>query len=592
LQADGIAPDFQSLDGNDQKHFQYIHYVIGGADVYFVCNQTDIARPAHLAFRVTGRQPEFWNPASGCIRNASRYTIDDDMTTVPMFFEPHGSMFVVFRDSTDGSRNDGPNFPIWQQVQTVSGPWDVSFDPQWGGPKRPVRFEQLSSWLDHSDPAVRHYSGKATYRTTFMIDAHESGAPLAIELSDIRDVGIARLTLNDTDLGVVWLPPFRFEIGTAVKTGMNKLEVTVVSSWHNRVLADSSLPEKERFTRTNIQVQKKDKFRWEFEDSGLLGPVRIVRPTSKENRSFSASRSDSKQASSNVAATAPVYDPSVPPPTQSSVRYGEHRRHVLDFWKADSNAPTPLVFVIHGGGWKGGSKERLHRFVDTSALLEAGISVAAINYRLMGDAEGVAPPVKAPMHDAARALQFLRSKAGEWNIDKVRIAAAGGSAGACTGLWLAYHDDLADAKSHDPVARESTRLYCVALMGPQTTLDPQQMKEWTPNSTYGGHAFGKSSFALFLADRDSILPWIAEYSPYALLSADDPPACLFYNSAPAVGKNQSDPTHTANFGVRLNERCKQVGVECKVVYPDAADVKYTNPTDYLIATLLATAIEE
>jgi hypothetical protein len=45
-------------------------------------------------------------------------------------------------------------------------------------------------------------------------------------------------------------------------------------------------------------------------------------------------------------------------------------------------------------------------------------------------------------------------------------------------------------QSADPVAHESTRLFCAAVTGAQTTLDPQQMKEWTPNSRYGGRAFG------------------------------------------------------------------------------------------------------
>jgi acetyl esterase/lipase len=289
------------------------------------------------------------------------------------------------------------------------------------------------------------------------------------------------------------------------------------------------------------------------------------------------------------AKKAPAYDTSVPKPTLTSVRYGKHERHILDFWKAPSGTPTPLVFVIHGGGWTGGSKERLNRFADTTALLKQGISVVAMNYRLIRHAKGGEPPVKAPLHDAARALQFVRSKATEWNIDKARIGAAGGSAGACSSLWLLYHDDLADPKSTDPVVRESTRLWCVAVRGPQTTLDPKQMKEWTPNSRYGGHAFGKKDFAQFLTERESILPWIAEYSPYALVSAGDPPSCLFYGSAPAIGKNQKDPTHTANFGVKLQERCRELGVKCEVVYPGASDVRHKTPTDYLIATLKAPA---
>lgn len=278
----------------------------------------------------------------------------------------------------------------------------------------------------------------------------------------------------------------------------------------------------------------------------------------------------------------------VPQPTLTNVPYGEHERQVLDFWKAESSAPTPLVFVIHGGGWQSGDKDRVGRFVELERVLAAGISVAAINYRYVAQAvaEGIEPPVKAPLHDAARALQFVRSKAGEWNIDKPRIGATGGSAGACSSLWLAFHDDLADPQSNDPAARESTRLFCAAVIGAQTTLDPQQMKEWTPNSKYGGHAFGVTSgFDAFLAKRNSILPWIAEYSPYVLVTADDPPVYLIYSAPPALGQEQRDPTHTANFGVKLQEKCASVGVACELVYPDARNVKHATATDYLVETL-------
>jgi acetyl esterase/lipase len=290
----------------------------------------------------------------------------------------------------------------------------------------------------------------------------------------------------------------------------------------------------------------------------------------------------------------PAYDASVPAPTLSGISYGDHERHILDLWKAESNSPTPLVFVIHGGGWKGGEKERIHRFVNVSQLLDAGISVVAINYRLMKhvNTAEIIPPVKAPMYDAARALQFVRSMAGEWNIDKNRIGAAGGSAGACTSLWLAYHNDLAKPDSNDPVARESSRLWCAAVTAPQTSLDPKQMKEWTPNSRYGGHAFGKADFTQFLEERETILPWISEYSPYALVSADDPAVYLYYKSPPALGQDQKDPTHTANFGVKLKERCEDADIDCELQYPDAPGVKYETTTDYLIATLKGTGTSD
>ena len=299
------------------------------------------------------------------------------------------------------------------------------------------------------------------------------------------------------------------------------------------------------------------------------------------------------QPKAKAAKKAAAENPPVVKPTLAEVRYGPHERHVLDFWRAGSATPTPLVFVIHGGGWQNGEKERVNKFVNVEGLLAQGISVVAINYRLIkhAEAEGVTPPVKAPLHDAARALQFVRSQAAAWNLDKSRIGATGGSAGACSSLWLAFHDDLADPKSADPVARESTRLFCAAVIGAQTTLDPVQMKSWTPNSKYGGHAFGVPSFEAFLAARDRLQPLIAEYSPYHLVTKDDPAIYLVYSAPPALGQDQKDPTHTANFGVKLQEHCRSLGVACELMYPGAPSAKHATAQDYLIAKLKGPAAQ-
>jgi acetyl esterase/lipase/nicotinamidase-related amidase len=280
-------------------------------------------------------------------------------------------------------------------------------------------------------------------------------------------------------------------------------------------------------------------------------------------------------------------------PTLADVSYGPSPKQVLDFYRADSGTPAPLVFHIHGGGWMGGSKAPFA----AAPFLKAGLSVVSIEYRFVSEAQaaGVKPPVQWPLHDAARALQFVRSKAGPWNIDKTRIGATGGSAGACSSLWLAFHDDMADPQSADPVARESTRLTCAAVAGAQTTLDPKQMKEWTPNSTYGGHAFGfavdrtQSAFQQFLEGREKILPWIKEYSPYELATADDPPVFLAFGAPPALGQAQKDPTHSANFGLKLQEKLRGLGVECHLAYPGAPDLKYRSIHEFLIAKLKAPA---
>jgi len=281
-----------------------------------------------------------------------------------------------------------------------------------------------------------------------------------------------------------------------------------------------------------------------------------------------------------------------PPPTHADVAYGPHPQQRMHVWLTDRAAPerpTPLVLFIHGGGWQSGDRfKKLDEVLPS--MREAGVSVASVEYRFIKEAmaEGVNPPVMGPLLDAARALQTVRQHAAEWHVDPLRIAACGSSAGACSSLWLAFHDDLADPASADPVARQSTRLTTAAVLGAQTTLDPVRMKEWIPNSTYGGHAFGivkgengvTSPFAAFLADRDRLLPDIERVSPVSLVSADDPPVYLVYAAPPAARQPVKDPTHAAAFGVLLKERLDHVGVPCELAYP-GSDAPHATVKDYL-----------
>lgn len=265
------------------------------------------------------------------------------------------------------------------------------------------------------------------------------------------------------------------------------------------------------------------------------------------------------------------------------VAYGSHPRQVLDFYPAKSEKPTPVVFYIHGGGWRAGDKK-----TNPKAFLDNGISVVAINYRYTqnGLQDKVQPPVKAPLHDAARALQFVRSQAAEWNLDKQRIGATGGSAGACSSLWLAFHDDLADPKSDDPIARESTRLYCAAVNGAQVSLDPKELREWMPNYGYGAHAFGLPNFQSLIDKRAEVLEWIKEYSPIEHVSKDDPPIALFYRGdIPVVGTSPKDPTHSGIMGIKLAERLKAVNVDVLVVHSGQPGTGHKNSTTYLIERL-------
>ncbi len=255
-----------------------------------------------------------------------------------------------------------------------------------------------------------------------------------------------------------------------------------------------------------------------------------------------------------------------PAPTHANVSYGDHERNVLDLWLADSPTATPLVLYIHGGGFRGGTKDSLQTG-SLRTLLAAGITVAAVEYRLISDAR-----LPAAHHDCRRALQFLRSRAGQWNTDKARVAAFGGSAGAQLCMWLAFHDDMADATSTDPVERESTRLTCVATNGGQTTMDFEWWQKWIP----GYETPHRDPFEAVDAETEEELRQIvADVSALSLVSADDPPIYMTYAQRPD-DPVPADPqrargwkVHHVVFGVKLKEKMEALGVEAHLRHPGA-----------------------
>ena len=269
-------------------------------------------------------------------------------------------------------------------------------------------------------------------------------------------------------------------------------------------------------------------------------------------------------------------------PNFENVKYGEDERNVFDIWLADSESPTPLAVYIHGGGFKGGSKEKL-KAETLAALLDTGISVAAINYRFV-----TTDPLPTAHHDARRAIQFMRSKADEWNIDKDRVAAFGGSAGAQICMWLAYSDDMADATSDDPIERESTRLLCVATAGGQTSAEREfyienilpLLGENIPvevlvKSFNGENDPEKIRMKMWGADTlEEVDETTRQCSALRLISPDDPPIFMSYGMAPDAEKPSGDKNrlrgwliHHVVFGTKLKEKADELGVEADLSYP-------------------------
>lgn len=286
--ATGLPPDFEFRSVTEGAVFDYIHRRIDGADVYFVSNQSEKALRAELEFRVSGKRPELWDPLNGSRRPARAFTQAEGRTRVPLAFEPYGSMFVVFRSPIAAGDMGlfASNEATWKSLVTMDGPWDVRFDPAWGGPES-VRFDKLVSWTDRPEPGIKFYSGTATYRTTFELK-QPAQSHILIELGDIRDVGIARVRVNGKDCGVAWTPPFRVDISAAATAGANTLEVDVANSWRNRLIGDRDLPAEQRRTRTNVTVRPD----WKLEPSGLMGPVRILESPDWKAPADGAKRND------------------------------------------------------------------------------------------------------------------------------------------------------------------------------------------------------------------------------------------------------------------------------------------------------------
>lgn len=272
-------------------------------------------------------------------------------------------------------------------------------------------------------------------------------------------------------------------------------------------------------------------------------------------------------------------------PTHANVSYGPHARNVLDFWKAEGEGPRPLLVFIHGGGWTGGDKKQSPAIIQP--FLAQGISYAAINYRLSGEA-----PLPAPVHDAARAIQFLRSKAGEWNIDKTRIALTGGSAGACTSMWILLHEDLADPKSDDPVLRESTRVTAAAVSVGQVSIDPKIIEEWLGPNVLKHRminlAVGEPTIEDALKNYDKHRALYMEFSPYNHLTQDDPPLLMTYgNNMKLPSENAGHGIHHPVYGVKMKEKADQLGHECHLLIPGVSQSqKYATANQFLMEKLL------
>jgi hypothetical protein len=267
LRAENVGPDVSW--GASDPSIKFIHRATPEADLYFVFNNSDEARRVALEFRQAGRTPEIWDPGSGARSDAPVFGRTATGVAVPVDFEAWGSTFVVFRKPLSAhwvtsaepvnmkfknggltttasevtvSYSDGHaemlKFGTLPPSQSIDGPWLVEFKNGRGAPPR-VTFERLISWTEHTDAAVRFYSGTAVYRTEFFVGAVTRGQIAVLDLGEVAD--IARVFLNDREIGVLWQPPFRADVTSLLREGANELAVHVANRWINRLIGDEAV---------------------------------------------------------------------------------------------------------------------------------------------------------------------------------------------------------------------------------------------------------------------------------------------------------------------------------------------------------------
>jgi hypothetical protein len=303
LAEQGVPPDFACDDGVAVgEEIRYIHRNIEGDEVYFVASGVPEARRFLCTFRISGKTPELWWPDTGRIEAVSVFKEEQGRTSIPLSFDPYGSVFVVFKTGADAPpdpvvsvRRDGVEISglapkivaeIPQQVEysttdvrraggsgytieaahpgtyelktargrvlrgrvpslpdpwLVEGPWELEFPKGLGAPER-VTLERLISWTAYPDAGVKYFSGTATYRRRLEVPARMLGKDRALYLDLGRVSVIAEAKLNDRDLGILWKPPFRVEVTDILHAGANELVVRVVNLWPNRLIGDEQLP--------------------------------------------------------------------------------------------------------------------------------------------------------------------------------------------------------------------------------------------------------------------------------------------------------------------------------------------------------------
>ncbi|MBR4104298.1 MAG: hypothetical protein IKK39_09600, partial [Thermoguttaceae bacterium] len=264
------APDCEIPTGTP---LVYNRRTMKDADVYFLANQSDkTLENVEITFRVDGKTPEIWLPATGETISVDAWRSQNGRTTATLDFAAQESVFVVFANDAKKTTSGEAKAGETKEIATLAGPWTVAFDSGEiaRGPKDPVVFDKLIDWTQSTDAAIKHYSGTAVYKTTCDLPKVAEGERVFLSLGAVSEM--AKVKVNGEYVGGVWTAPYRLDITRFAREGKNDVEIEVVNCWVNRLIGDAALPEAERKTWCPVNSYNAKS---PLKRSGLIGPVTV-----------------------------------------------------------------------------------------------------------------------------------------------------------------------------------------------------------------------------------------------------------------------------------------------------------------------------
>ncbi len=233
----------------------------------------------------------------------------------------------------------------------------------------------------------------------------------------------------------------------------------------------------------------------------------------------------------------------------------------LDLYLPDQGAgPHPLVVWVHGGGWRAGDKCPVRQ--EILELLDDGVAVASVNYRLTSDERFAKHTFPAQIHDVKGAVRFLRANADTWNLDPLRFSAWGSSAGGHLVALLGSSRDDPDLEGSvgGNLDASSAVQAVVDYFGPSRleTMGGWHDEDDSPESLLIGHSLGdiKAHWEDPAPPYPELRRLVESAGAYHHVDGDEPPYFIAHGLADGtVPPEQSDALAEIllSSGVRVSQ---------------------------------------